>query len=230
MFQIVCYICLFLLLHDLDFSNAEPYNKQLTIFVEAGHQECFYQPITSTENIKIDYQVIYGGLGETHINFNLMDSSRRLLINEIKQEKGKCDLVANETGTYKTCFDNTISTFNQKIVAFTLEVRPADREEREFRDMHREMLTDYQFDMAYTAINNYMGKIHVNLMRIGQTQHFIKAIEARDRNLAESTFARVNKWSWANLLAMIFVGFLQVLMVRSIFHTHGTFYKFWKSF
>jgi len=230
MFRIACFILLLILLKDLGNSNAEPYNKQLTIFVEAGRQECFYQPIASTENIKIDYQVIHGGLGETHINFNLMDPSRHLLINEIKQEKGNRELVANETGSYKICFDNTISSFNQKIVSFTLEVTHADKNERELRDLRREMLTDYQFDVAYTGIDNYMGKIHVNLMRSRQSQDFIRAIEARDRNVAESTYAMVNNWSWTQFLTMIFVGFLQVLMVRSIFHTTGTFHKFWKCF
>ncbi|XP_017132207.1 transmembrane emp24 domain-containing protein 5 [Drosophila elegans] len=230
MFGIVCYIFLMVLLKDLNFSNAEPYNKQLTIFVGAGHQECFHQPITTTENIRIDYQVIHGGLGETHINFNLMDPSRRLLINEIKQEKGNLNLVASETGSYKICFDNTISSFNQKIVSFTLEVTAADREEQELRDLRQEMLTDYQFDLAYTGIDNYMGKIQVNLMRSRQNQDFLRALEARDRNVAESTYAMVNNWSWAQFLSMIFVGLLQVLMVRSIFHTNGTFYKFWKCF
>ncbi|EDW90276.1 transmembrane emp24 domain-containing protein 5 [Drosophila yakuba] len=229
MFRIARVILLALLL-DLEFSNAEPHNKQLTVFVEAGRQECFYQPIATTENINIDYQVIHGGLGETHVNFNLMDPIRRLLINEIKREKGKHSMKANETGSYKFCFDNTISTFNQKIVSFALEVAPADREERELRDLRQEMLTDYQFDVAYAGIDSYMGKIHVNLMRSRQTQDFIRAIEARDRNVAESTYSMVNNWSWAQFLSMIFVGFLQVLMVRSIFHTTGTFYKFWKSF
>lgn len=232
MFRIarVIWLLQLLLLLDLKFFNAEPHNKQLTVFAEAGRQECFYQPIATTENIKIDYQVIHGGLGETHINFNLMDPSRRLLIAETKRQMGKHSILANETGSYKFCFDNTISTFNQKIVSFTLEVAPADREERELRDLRQEMLTDYHFDVAYTGIDSYVGKIHVNLMRSRQTQDFIRAIEARDRNVAESTYSMVNKWSWAQFLSMIFVGFLQVLMVRSIFNTTGTFYKFWKSF
>ncbi|XP_032578797.1 transmembrane emp24 domain-containing protein 1 isoform X2 [Drosophila sechellia] len=208
MFRIarVIWLLQLLLLLDPKFSNAEPLNKQLTIFAEAGRQECFYQPIATTESIKIDYQVIHGGLGETHINFNLMDPSRRLLITEIKREMGKHSMQANET------------------------VAPADREERELRDLRQEMLTDYHFDVAYTGIDSYMGKIHVNLMRSRQTQDFIRASEARDRNLAESTNSMVNKWSWAQFLSMIFVGFLQVLMVRSIFNTTGRFYTFWKSF
>ncbi|XP_017051483.1 transmembrane emp24 domain-containing protein 1 [Drosophila ficusphila] len=230
MFQTAGYILLLVLWKDMVFSKAEPHNKQLTIFVEAGRQDCFYHPIAASENIKIDYQVIHGGLGETHINFNFMDPSRRFLINEIKQGKGNHKVVANENGSYKICFDNTISTFNQKIVSFTLEVTPADREEQELRALRHEMMTDYHFDVAYTGIDNYLGKIQVNLMRSRQTQDFIRAIEARDRNVAESTYAMVNNWSWAQFLSMIFVGLLQVLMVRSIFHTHGTFYKFWKSF
>ncbi|KAH8334074.1 hypothetical protein KR059_006356 [Drosophila kikkawai] len=233
MFQIESYILallVLLLLKDLGFAEAELHNKQLTIFAEAGRQECYLQPIAASENIRIDYQVIHGGHGEPHINFNLMDPSRRLLITDVKQEKGTHQLVARETGSYKLCFDNTISSFNQKIVAFTLAVTAADRKEQELRNLRKEMLTDYQFDLAYTSIDNYISKIRVNFDRSRQTQDYIRTIEARDRHVAESNFEKVNIWSAVHLLTMIIVGCLQVIMLRSIFSLNGRFYKFWKCF
>lgn len=233
MFRIGCNISallVLLLLQDLELSRGELHNKQLTIFAEAGRQECYHHPIAASENIRIDYQVIHGGHGEPHINFNLMDPSRRLLINEVKQEKGKHNVVALQTGAYKLCFDNTISSFNTKIVAFTLEVTPANKQEVESRKLRQEMLTDYQFDLAYTSIDNYMDKIRVNFLRSRQTQDFIRTIEARDRHVAESNYERVNIWSSAQLLAMIVVGCLQVVMLRSIFSTNGRLYEFWKRF
>ncbi|XP_020800780.1 transmembrane emp24 domain-containing protein 5 [Drosophila serrata] len=233
MFQIGCYIwalLVLLLLKDLEFSQAELYNKQLTIFAEAGRQECYHQPIAASENIRIDYQVIHGGHGEPHINFNLMDPGRRLLITDVKQEKGRHNLVARETGSYKLCFDNTISSFNQKIVAFILEVTAADKEEQDLRHLGKEMLTDYQFDLAYTSIDNYIAKIRVNFHRSRQTQDFIRTIEARDRHVAECNFERVNVWSFVQLSAMVIVGCMQVIMLRSIFSLSGRFYEFWKRF
>ncbi|XP_068151609.1 transmembrane emp24 domain-containing protein 5 [Drosophila tropicalis] len=232
MFQIVRGIRLFLafIIIAINYSLAEPYNKQLTIFAEPGRMECYHQPIAATELITIDYQVIHGGHGEAHINFMLMDPKRGVLVAEEKQDKSKHKLVANETGSYKLCFDNTISTFNRKIVTFLLEVVAANYEEQERINLRKEMLTDYQFDKAFTNIVDDIGKIQVHLMRARQNQDSIRAHEARDRNLAESNYAMVNNWSLFQFLAMIVVGMLQVFMLRSIFHTDGRFYKFWQRF
>ncbi|KAH8281704.1 hypothetical protein KR054_002425 [Drosophila jambulina] len=233
MFQIECYVSallVLLLLKNLEFSQAELYKKQLTIFAEAGRQECYHQPIAASENIKIDYQVIHGGHGEPHINFNLMDPGRRLLVTDVKQAKATHNLVARETGSYKLCFDNTISSFNQKIVAFTLVVTAADKEEQARRTLRKEMLTEYQFDLAYTSIDNSIAKVRVNFDRARQTQDFIRTIEARDRHVAECNFERVNLWSCVHLSAMIIVGCMQVIMLRSIFSLNGRLYEFWKRF
>ncbi|KAH8324289.1 hypothetical protein KR074_003424 [Drosophila pseudoananassae] len=230
MFRVATCILAVFVLQSVDFSRSELYNKQLTIYAEPGRTECYFHPIAATENIHLEYEVIHGGHGEPHINFKLMSPNRNVLVAETKKDKGNHKKVAYETGAYQICFDNTISSFNQKIVSFTLEVTSADRKEADLRELREEMLLDYQFDKAYTAIDDYMRKIQVNLMKSRQTQDFIRAHEARDRNLAESNYAMVNNWSWAQFLAMIVVGLLQVIMLRSIFSTNGTLYQFWKRF
>ncbi|KAH8413269.1 hypothetical protein KR009_009522 [Drosophila setifemur] len=230
MFRIAGYIFVLVFLQNAKFARAELYNKHLTIYADAGRQECYYQPIVAAENIRIEYQVIHGGHGEAHVNFYLMDPSRKLLITDQKQGKGKHSLVAENTGSYELCFDNTISTFNQKIISYSLEVTAADHDEQDLRKYGSEMLTDYQFENAYTHIHSYLANIRVNLLRSRQTQDFIRALEARDRNVAESNYAMVNNWSWVQFWAMILVALLQVFMLRSIFSTQGTFYEFWKRF
>ncbi|KAH8391946.1 hypothetical protein KR215_010516, partial [Drosophila sulfurigaster] len=208
--------------------QAEISRHRLTIFAEAGRMECYHQAVAATEHIMLEYQVIYGGQGEAHINCNLMDPLRRLLITDHKQGQGKYQLVANETGIYKLCFDNTISSFNQKIVVFNLEILAANHEELERQKTIKEMNTDYQFDRTYSHIDDYVTKITVNLMRSRQSQDYIRTLEAKDRKVAESNFTLVNNWSAAQFIAMIIVGMLQVFMLRSIFNTDGRFYKFWK--
>ena len=50
-----------------------------------------------------------------------------------------------------------------------------------------------------------------------QLQEQIRAHEFRDRSIAERNFERVNFWSLVQCGIMIFAGFAQVLMIRSIF-------------
>lgn len=45
----------------------------------------------------------------------------------------------------------------------------------------------------------------------------LKAFEARDRNIQESNFDRVNFWSMVNLAVMVVVSAVQVYMLRSLF-------------
>ncbi|EDW03379.1 transmembrane emp24 domain-containing protein 5 [Drosophila grimshawi] len=207
--------------------NSEVFRHRLTVFAEAARMECFHQPVAATETIILEYQVIDGGQGEAHINFILMDPHRRLLVTDHKQSNSKHRMDANETGIYKLCFDNTISTFNQKTVTFYLEIAAGNQEELDRQALIKEMTTDYHFDRSYTHMHDYVGKINLNMMRSRQTQDYIRTLEARDRKLAESNFALVNIWSSVQLVAMIFVGLLQVFMLRSIFNPEGKFNKLW---
>lgn len=50
-----------------------------------------------------------------------------------------------------------------------------------------------------------------------QIQTLLRAFEARDRNIQESNFDRVNFWSMVNLVVMMLVSMVQVYLVRSLF-------------
>lgn len=47
-------------------------------------------------------------------------------------------------------------------------------------------------------------------------QEQVRAWEARDRNIAESNFARVNHWSMLQIAVMLIVGVIQVSMRNKI--------------
>lgn len=56
--------------------------------------------------------------------------------------------------------------------------------------------------------------------RLGKSVHIqtvLRAFEARDRNIQESNFDRVNLWSVINLIVMMLVSAVQVYLVRSLF-------------
>lgn len=63
------------------------------------------------------------------------------------------------------------------------------------------------------TINNVKSRLGKSV----QIQTLLRAFEARDRNLQESNFDRVNFWSVVNLIVMTLVSAVQVFLVRSLF-------------
>lgn len=56
--------------------------------------------------------------------------------------------------------------------------------------------------------------------RLGKSVHIqtvLRAFEARDRNIQESNFNRVNLWSVVNVIVMMVISGIQVYLVRSLF-------------
>lgn len=62
-----------------------------------------------------------------------------------------------------------------------------------------------------------INSVKARLGKSVQIQTVLRAFEARDRNLQESNFDRVNFWSVINLIVMLLVSAVQVYLVRSLF-------------
>lgn len=55
-----------------------------------------------------------------------------------------------------------------------------------------------------------MSRVHSQLSKVRHLQDQLRAFEARDRNIAESNFSRVNSWSLVYIILLILVGLIQV--------------------
>ena len=55
-----------------------------------------------------------------------------------------------------------------------------------------------------------MIRVRSNLMKVRHIQDTLRAFEARDRNVAESNYVRVNYWSIIQIGVMLLVGLIQV--------------------
>lgn len=62
------------------------------------------------------------------------------------------------------------------------------------------------FPYKQDAIN----RVRTHLVKIRHIQDTLRAFEARDRNIAEGNFVRVNYWSMIQIAVMLFVGLIQV--------------------
>jgi protein ERP2 len=59
--------------------------------------------------------------------------------------------------------------------------------------------------------------VKARLGKSAQIQTVLRAFEARDRNIQESNFERVNVWSVINMFVMVLVSGVQVYLLRSLF-------------
>lgn len=207
----------------------------MTISVAAGLRECFFHSAIAGDVIEIDYQVIDGGHGDFDISFELVDPSGRILYADFKKTENSQRHRVNDEGDYRFCFDNTFSRFNPKTVFFEIIVENEDAAPNAGDDEWNNDATLFDgltpeefYDMKVEDLQNAFGRIRTHLSKARQVQDLLKSFEARDRNIAEENYFRVNVWSMFQIFLMIAVGSIQVWMLRSLFEIDSNMNQFWK--
>ncbi|XP_065563771.1 transmembrane emp24 domain-containing protein 1-like [Artemia franciscana] len=219
-----------LLILSFSFVIGQEKERELTISVQPGAKECFYIEVHSGQTLDIDYQVIDGGQGELDLDFQLISPSRRLIVSETRKSDGTHRQTMDETGDYEACFDNSFSIYSAKSVFFEILIENDQDESKEIWGEFDipDMLPEEMQDIAFKGIQDYLTKVRDNLVRTERFQNDLRALEARDRNVAEASFARVNWWSSVFILAVICSSTLQVFLVRSFFDEQSRIHGLWK--
>ncbi|GAB5575267.1 transmembrane emp24 domain-containing protein 5 isoform X1 [Prionailurus iriomotensis] len=218
-------------------------DSDFTFTLPAGQKECFYQPMPLKASLEIEYQVLDGaGLD---IDFHLASPQGRTLVFEQRKSDGvhteawkksiwnnpslllktKLTLelsqlkgrIETEDGDYMFCFDNTFSTISEKVIFFELILDNMGEQVQEQEDWKKYITGTDMLDMKLEDILESINSIKARLSKSGHIQTLLRAFEARDRNIQESNFDRVNFWSMVNLVVMVVVSAIQVYMLKSLF-------------
>uniref|UniRef100_A0A3F2Z4M5 GOLD domain-containing protein n=1 Tax=Glossina palpalis gambiensis TaxID=67801 RepID=A0A3F2Z4M5_9MUSC len=208
--------------------SVEAYDKEMTVHIDAGKKECFYHHVNKGETIDIEYQVIDGGNGDLDISFSLNDPIGLIIVGDFKKSENIHRHEVQLDGDYRFCFDNTFSAFNRKTVFFELIVEREGEQnlgDNQWNDMLEGLTPEEYYEMKVQDIMDYIGRIRMQMSKARQIQDILRSHEARDRNLAEANFMKVNVRSFIQICAMIAVGLLQVFLVRSIFDNNGRMNK-----
>ncbi|XP_060267858.1 transmembrane emp24 domain-containing protein 5 isoform X1 [Ovis aries] len=197
-------------------------DSDFTFTLPAGQKECFYQPMPLKASLEIEYQVLDGaGLD---IDFHLASPEGKTLVFEQRKSDG-VHTIETEVGDYMFCFDNTFSTISEKVIFFELILDNMGEQEQEQEDWKKYITGTDMLDMKLEdilmcnsdCILESINSIKSRLSKSGHIQTLLRAFEARDRNIQESNFDRVNFWSMVNLVVMVVVSAIQVYMLKSLF-------------
>ncbi|XP_061540799.1 transmembrane emp24 domain-containing protein 5 [Phycodurus eques] len=214
---IACVVSMLLVVVSERFSALAAFSQSLdsdfTFTLPAGRKECFYQTMKKDASLEIEYQVLDGaGLD---VDFFISSPSGQILYSDFRKSDGM-HTVETVDGDYMFCFDNTFSSVSEKLVFFELilDNMDADEEPDDWKEyVHGTDMLDMKLEDIMDTINSVKSRLGKSV----QIQTVLRAFEARDRNLQESNFDRVNLWSLVNLVAMMLVSGMQVYLVRSLF-------------
>ncbi|XP_029488757.1 transmembrane emp24 domain-containing protein 5-like isoform X3 [Oncorhynchus nerka] len=188
--------------------------SDFTFTLPAGRKECFFQTMKKDASLEIEYQVLDGaGLD---VDFSLSSPTGHVLYSEHRKSDGVYT-VETEDGDYMFCFDNSFSAVSEKIIFFELLLDNMEQEGEEPEDWKEYVHGTDMLDMKLEDIMDTINSVKARLGKSLQIQTVLKAFEARDRNLQESNYDRVNMWSMTNMLVMMLVTGVQVYLIRALF-------------
>lgn len=96
--------------------------REITVRIDPGAIECFYEKALRNQIIDFEYQVIDGGHGDLDTSFELQNPHGHPIVTEYKKSDNIHRIDVNVDGDYRFCFDNSFSSFNAKTVFFELIV------------------------------------------------------------------------------------------------------------
>ncbi|XP_002131452.2 transmembrane emp24 domain-containing protein 1-like isoform X1 [Ciona intestinalis] len=195
-------------------------DNDLTVLVAAGRKECFYQSVKSGQSIDVEYQVIDGG--ELDIDFRISAPSAIAVVTEFRKNDGIHTIDPTDEGDYEVCFDNTFSRITSKTIFFEIIIDNNEGGMDEDDEAWKKFVASdetYGDKLASLEVaGQSLDTIKSNNAKITQYQVMLRAFEAKDRNIVERNFMRINFWSLTNIVVMLSVFALQIFMVRNMFN------------
>ncbi|KAK1811274.1 hypothetical protein LTR12_014346 [Friedmanniomyces endolithicus] len=166
----------------------------------AGAKIAFYFAVSSGGNFDVDY-VVYGPAKEP--------GKERIILEGEKERQGDFVFTANEVGEYRFCFDNTVSTFTDKMVDFEIAV------ENEARSQipQRAGASPEQLSGVEETILKLSGQVSI----LTRQQKYFRTRENRNFSTVRSTEKRIFNFSLMEVIMMVAMACLQVFIVRQFF-------------
>jgi len=220
-------LCLFVL------NTVTGLEREMTVNVEAGKEECFFETVPQGNSLTVEYQVIDGGAGqmsELDINFRIINHRGQPIFAEFKKPDGAHTVRAEEVGDYKICFDNKFSYLSSKVVYFEIMNVNEDEDYDDLAGIFDDEEDDREeyYDVQVTDIESQLKKIKDDISKARHLQDQIRVTDLKDRSIAEHNFERVNFMSTFYVIILVISGLCQVLLVRSLFDDKSKINPLWK--
>ncbi|CAG2162828.1 unnamed protein product [Oppiella nova] len=215
---------------------------EVRIAVEPGNHDCYYQDVKRDHNLDLSYQVVEissrfnwiytpSHSSDLTIDFIVKDPNGVEIFREMRRKEGQHVYKAPEQGVYAICLDNSFSTVSAKIVNLEIYVySTSDENDRWGMDGDFTFPPEVQYLDSVESIKTSINKVRDDMIRVTHEQEIRRAVENRDRNIAESNYDYVNRFSMLSIGVMFSVGLVQIYLIRSLFENKSYVKKIFKGY
>ncbi|KAI5193529.1 thymine dioxygenase [Aureobasidium subglaciale] len=207
---------LFALLGLLGFLTSFVSATALTYKLPPNGKECFYSHIEQ-KGAKVAFYFAVQSGGSFDVDYAVHGPSsepgrEKTILDGTKERQGDFVFTANEAGEYRFCFDNSISTFADKMIDFEISI------ENEPRAASIPSKQGANVEQT-SALENSVLKLSGQLSTITRQQKYFRTRENRNFSTVRSTEQRIFNFSIIESLMMVGMAGLQVFIVRMFFQT-----------
>jgi len=150
----------------------------------------------------------------------------RVILNGEKERQGDYVFTANEIGEYRFCFDNSVSTFSDKLVDFEIAVRfaitdflPTVANNAQVEDEPRANLPQKSgaSPEQLSGVEETVLRLSGQISTLTRQQKYFRTRENRNFSTVRSTEKRIFNFSLMEGALMVGMAGLQVFVVRMFF-------------
>ena len=212
--------------------DGEMEDMDFRIAVGAGKIECFYQDAKHDHTLEVSFTVIEissrfqwlspSGKSDLTIDFTITSPENSIVAAERRRSEGTHAVPVTRDGTYTICLDNSYSTVSTKLV--NLEVYLfSDSDDDRWRAVEESYIfpPEIKYSESIQSIRTSINRVRDNLIKVVHSQDEWRAIEKRDRTIAELNFDFINRFSILSILVFIAVAVTQLFVIRSLFEDKG---------
>ncbi|KAH8805930.1 emp24/gp25L/p24 family/GOLD-domain-containing protein [Xylogone sp. PMI_703] len=180
----------------------------LTYKLAANEKACFFTNVEQ-QGAKVAFYFAVQAGGSFDVDYEVVGPQDKVILNGEKERGGDYVFTATETGEYRFCFDNQMSTFAEKFVDFEIAV---ENEERASIPAKQGTTPEQT-----SALEESIFKLSGQLSTITRNQKYFRTRENRNFSTVRSTERRILNFSIIESLMMVCMAGLQVFIVRFFF-------------
>ncbi|KAI9259202.1 COPII-coated vesicle protein [Helicostylum pulchrum] len=173
----------------------------MSVDIEPGEVDCYFEDLEVGERLTISYEVNEGG--NLDIDFWLSDPNGATELSTVRTTADTHTYFARHEGRHIYCFSNEFSTVSDKRIAFNVH--------ENFQKVHDSVkeTTD--------PLEKELAELADSIFAVKAQQEYIVYRERQHRDTAESTNSRVKWWSMAQLGLLSSVCVWQVYYLKRFF-------------
>ena len=191
----------------------------MSIYVDANAEACFFENIHSLPNKQQDFGVLWqvtaGGYKD--IDVRVFDPHQKVVYSVDRQGEGDIRVPVRDSGRYKVCFGNRMSTVSRKEVTVALHILD-DR-----TAVPRKLNDHAAKERDILPLNDLLTRLEQQIVQLKEHEHFLRESSLAQHVIAENSSKRVLLSIVSELFVLLIVNGWQINTLRSFFEVKKRF-------